>query len=1399
MDISGEAGNFEITLNKTPRYIDTAKCTGCGECADACPVTLPSLFEQRLANRQATYRPYAQAVPGAFSITKKDKSPCTNACPNNVNAHAYVALAGQKKYREALEVITRNLPLPGVIGRICPHPCEDACRRQMVEDSISICKLKRFIADKVDIHDLEIPEIEQRDEKVAVIGAGPSGLTAAAYLARNGVQVTIFEALPAAGGMLKVGIPDYRLPPKVLENEISYITDKLGVEIKYNTRLGKDITFDSLSENGYKSVYIAVGCHKGMELGILGEKTQGVIPGVKLLKEVALGEFKGLHGKVVIVGGGDVAIDAARTALRVGADKVTILYRRTETEMPASNEEIEDAREEGILIDFLVAPKEVVEENGKVSGIKCIKMELGEPDDSGRRRPVPVEGSDYTIDADYIIPAIGQRTDTSFNDDSSGITINRWDQIEVDPITFETDKKGIFAGGDAQTGASIAINAVAAGNEAGISILRYLNGEDLKQGREPVEFAQKDFNKIPEKIKPVPRQIMNKISMEKRLNSFDEVEVGFSEDQALTEANKCLNCMVCCECYECVKACGAGALTLETHLELPETKTFTTGSVILSPGFTAFDPSKFDNYGYANHPNVMTAMEFERILSASGPTAGHLTRMSDHKEPKKIAWFQCVGSRDMNKCDHKYCSSVCCMYALKEAVIAKEHQGDDLDCAIFYMDMRTHGKDFERYYNRAKDQGIRFQRTRVHTVVPMGDTGDLKITYTDDDGKNIEEIFDMIVLSVGLEISPEVVDMAKNLGIELTDGNFAKTTSFKPVETSRKGIFVAGAFQGPKDIPQAVVDSSAAAGEAGALLASARNTLTKIPEVIPETNIVGERPRIGVFVCNCGTNIAGVVNVPEVRDYAATLPYVEYYCDNLYTCSQDTQDTMTQIIKDNKLNRIVVAACTPKTHEPLFQQTLINAGLNKYLFEMTNIRNQASWVHKNSPELATQKAKDLVRMAVAKVALMEPLEEAELQVKPVAMVIGGGLSGMAAAKNLAEQEYEVHLIERDAQLGGQANKLYHTYKDEIIAKELAQLITDVQENERVNIHLNTSLENVEGFVGSFKSELLTDKKTSSLEHGVAIIATGAHGLTPTEYCYGEDERIMTSLDLDKRFIDKDPTLKTLSSAVFIQCVGSREKERPYCSRVCCTHSIDNALELKKQNPDMAIFILYRDIRTYGEREYKYQQAREAGVIFIRYSVDNKPKVTLKDGQVLITARDHVLGRPIEIEADLVTLATAIVPNKDERLANFFKVPLNEDGFFVERHAKLGPSEFATDGVFLCGLAHYPKPIDEAIAHGQAAASRAVTLLARETVHTSGNVASIDPMVCSSCGVCVSICPYSAPAFETSGRFEGTAQINPVLCKGCGLCVASCRSGAIHLKGFDTNQIFAQIFALNEAV
>jgi len=568
---------------------------------------------------------------------------------------------------------------------------------------------------------------------------------------------------------------------------------------------------------------------------------------------------------------------------------------------------------------------------------------------------------------------------------------------------------------------------------------------------------------------------------------------------------------------------------------------------------------------------------------------------------------------------------------------------------------------------------------------------------------------------------------------------------------------------------------------------------------VPEVNVVNERPRIGVFVCRCGTNIAGIVDVPSVAEFAKTLPFVEYATDNLYACSQDTQESISQIIREKNLNRVVVAACTPKTHEPLFQETLVNAGLNKYLFEMSNIRNQDSWVHKSNPELATKKAKDLVRMAVDKAALIAPLKEAELDITPKAMVVGGGISGMAAARSLARQGYEAHIIEKSDRLGGQALNLYRTAKGEDVQKKLAEMVAEIGKNDKIHVHLNSTIASVEGFVGNFKTTLAANGAQEVLEHGVAVLATGGAAYQPTEYAYGTDPRIVTSLELDRKIMAKDPALKSLKSAVFIQCVGSREPERPYCSRVCCTHSVDNAIHLKEMNPDMNVFVLYRDLRTYGERELLYKKARGMGVIFIRFGRDQKPQVKVANGQLFVNVVDHILGRPLELEVDLLTLATAVIPNRDEKLANFFKVPLNADGFFVERHAKLGPSEFATDGVFLCGLAHYPKPIDESVAQGQAAASRAVTLLARKKIFTSGTVAEVDPRMCSQCGVCVSICPYSAPSWTEKGMFAGKAQVNPVLCKGCGLCVASCRSGAIHLKGFDNDQIFAQIFSLREAV
>ena len=843
-------------------------------------------------------------------------------------------------------------------------------------------------------------------------------------------------------------------------------------------------------------------------------------------------------------------------------------------------------------------------------------------------------------------------------------------------------------------------------------------------------------------------------------------------------------------CKICTEFCGVNAID---HTQEDEILELQVGSIILAPGFQPFDPARFDTYAYARLPNVITSMELERILSASGPTMGHLVRPSDHKDAKKIAWLQCVGSRNLNRCDHAYCSSVCCMYAIKEAVIAKEHSGDDLDCAIFYMDMRTHGKDFERYYDDARDKhGVRFIRSRVHTVGPVPGTDDLSIRYTTEAGKALEEAFDLVILSVGLETSPEALELAAKLGVELTEGGFCRTDSFHPVATSREGVYVCGAFQGPKDIPQSVIEASSAAAMAGAALAPARNTLTKTREMPVERSVLGERPRIGVFVCHCGINIGGVVDVRGVCEYARNLPYVEYVTDNLYSCSQDTQETMAAVIEQNNLNRIVVAACTPKTHEPLFQETLINAGLNKYLFEMTNIRNQDSWVHKDNPALATEKAKDLVRMAVAKVALTEPLRETELEINQRALVVGGGISGLVAAKTLSDHGYQVNLVEKTSSLGGQARNLFRTWKGEDVQENLAQLIEALEADDRIRVHLGTALERVEGFVGSFKSTLTSVDGEETVEHGVAVLATGAAEFKPPEYLYGEDPRVLTHLELDRKFIEQDPALKEVKTAVFIQCVGSREPGRPYCSRVCCTHSVESALHLKKLNPDMAVYILYRDIRTYGEREQIYKQARESGIIFIRFSLDRKPHVTAAEAGLKIEVFDPILDSPILLQADLLALASAIVPYEDEKLAQFFKVPRNDDGFFVEAHAKLGPSEFATDGVFLCGNAHYPKPIDEAVAQAQAAASRAVTLLARKTIATSGTVAYVNPLICSSCGVCIDICPYSAPAFVKEGRLAGKAEINPVLCKGCGLCVSSCRSGALNLRGFEEGQIMAMI-------
>jgi heterodisulfide reductase subunit A len=837
-------------------------------------------------------------------------------------------------------------------------------------------------------------------------------------------------------------------------------------------------------------------------------------------------------------------------------------------------------------------------------------------------------------------------------------------------------------------------------------------------------------------------------------------------------------------CKACEKFCPTGAILFDDQ---EKEITLNVGAVVLNTGSQTYDPAVHDTYGYKKSPNIVTSLEFERILSASGPYGGHLVRPSDKKEPEKIAWLQCIGSRDEHLGAKGYCSGVCCTYAVKEAMLAMDHQ-KGLDTAIFYIDIRTVGKDFERYYNRSKDQGVRFIKSKITNIDPLNENGKHLLRYVDSSGKSQAEEFDIVVLSVGLEAPPEIKNTAKTLGISLDKYGFASTYGFQPVQSTKPGVYVCGALQGPKDIPASVIDASAVAGVVGGKLAEARWTQTKTQEIPDEVDIRGEPPRIGAFICCCGTNIAGFVDVPQVVEFAKTLPYVVYAEQNMFSCSQDTQTAITQIIKEKRLNRVMVAACTPKTHEPLFQETLTNAGLNKYLFEMSNIRNQCSWVHKDDMETATAKAKDLIRMAIMKVALHDPLTEPELEVNQAALVIGGGVAGMNAARSLSAQGYKTFIVEKSDKLGGQARHLHETWRRENIQRYLNELIDKVNADDNIETVLKSEIVNVDGFVGNFKTTVKNDKDSRELVHGVTIIATGAHEYKPEQYSYGQDERVITGLEMHQRLI-KSTSLAKVKMAVFIQCVGSRIAERPYCSKVCCTQSLKQALKLKELNSDINVFILYRDMRPYGLREDLYREARTKGITFIRYDDAHSPDVTTDGDDLKVTFRDLVMRRKMEIRPNLLVLASAIVPPKDNSLALFYKLSQNDDGFFAEAHVKLQPNDFATDGVFLCGLAHGPKPIDESIAQAQAAAARAVTILSAMTISVSGTVAQVSPMDCSSCGVCVSICPYSAPRFDEK---SGKAAIEPALCKGCGLCVASCRSGALHLKGFDNSQILEMI-------
>ena len=841
------------------------------------------------------------------------------------------------------------------------------------------------------------------------------------------------------------------------------------------------------------------------------------------------------------------------------------------------------------------------------------------------------------------------------------------------------------------------------------------------------------------------------------------------------------------KCKACEKFCTANAINWEDTEKEFEVKV---GAIILCPGLDRYDPGVRQELGFGRWSNVVSAIQFERILSASGPYMGEVKRPGDNKHPKKIAWIQCVGSRDSHNAN-PWCSSVCCMYATKQAIIAKEHDGD-IEPTIFYMEMRAFGKDFDKYVDHARDElAVRYQRAMISAVREEPDTGNLIMRYANEDGTLVDEIFDMVVLSIGFEPHTKAVEFAKTFGIEPDLYGFAKTTQFKPVETTRSGVYVTGIYQGPKDIPETVIQGSAVAGDAMALLADARGSEVVVKELPPEKEVKGEDARIGVFVCHCGINIAQTVDVEKVVEAAKDLPNVTHAENMLYACSPDSLSRIKELVHEKGLNRVMVASCTPRTHEPLFQEIIRDAGLNKYLFELADIREQCSWCHMGQNEVATEKAINIVRMNIAKVKLFEPVETGSVNVTPGAMIIGGGVAGMTSALSLGDQGFDVHIVEKENKLGGLVNNLYRTLDGSDVQSFINKNIADVEAHPKITVHKGVEVKNTDGFVGNFKSTL-TDG--AGFEHGAIVIATGGIEYKPTEYKYGDNEHVITQRDLEKRLESEVP--RAGEHYVMIQCVGSREEPNNYCSRICCQDAIKNAVAIKEKSPDVQVTILYRDIRTYGLREEYYKKARDLGVLFIRFELERKPEVEITGNILQVNTFDYMLNQNITFKADYVILSTGLRPHPTTaKVGETYKLTINPDGYFLEAHVKLRPVDFPSEGIFVAGLAHAPKNLDETISQALAAAGRAGVLLSHDQLGISGIIAKHDKDICMSCLTCLRVCPFDSPYIDEDGKVSH----NEVKCMGCGICATVCPAKAFQVNNFRDDQIVAMIDSLAENI
>lgn len=1386
--LEGHAGDFTATVRRRPRYVDPLRCTACGDCAAVCPVRVPSEFDAGLSLRTAIFRSYAQAVPGAYAIDRRGRSPCRDACPIHQRAQGYVAMVAQGRYEDAFQVIQRENPFPAICGRVCNHRCEDACSRGLLDGAVNIAALKRFVADWMYARPRQPrPRVAPvHPERVAVIGAGPAGLTAARDLALQGYQVTVFEALPVPGGMMRVGIPEHRLPTAIIEREIADIAD-LGIEIRCNSRVSH---VRDLLETGFEAVFVATGAHRARRLPIPGADLPGALDSMDVLRNARLGFPVPLGRRVLVLGGGNVGFDVARTCVRLGAVEVRVLCPEARDRMPAHPWEIAAAEEEGVRVHPSTAFVRVVERDGRAAGLECKTVRSMRFDEARRLHLDLVEGSEHVLEADTVVFAIGLAPQLDVVSGLPGIQTTPWGSLAVDPLSQATSCPGVFAGGDIATGTAFVVDAIAAGHRAACGIHAFLRGETLEP--EPrVEVAKLEPAEIEARLARgriglQARADVHVLPPEVRRASFIEVDEGLTEEEARIEASRCLACGVCAECLACVVACKREAVD---HAQIEQRETLRIGAVILTPGIEPFDAALAEAYGVGRFANVLTGPQFERLLSASGPTQGHVRRPSDGAEPRRIAFLQCIGSRDQR---HRYCSSVCCMYATKEAILAREHV-PGAECTIYYADLRAFGKGFDAYIERAKRNGVRYVRTRVAALRedPLTRTLSFRV---EENGEVREESADLVVLSVGLTPPQGAAALAAAAGIDLDEYGFARSGPSGPLQTSRPGVFAAGGFRGPKDIPDSVTDGSGAAAAALAVIGTARGTQI-VPKVYPPELTLDPIPRVGVFICHCGSNIAGVVDVKGLAARAKALPGVVVAETSMYTCSADTLARIRQAIVEEHLNRVVVASCTPRTHEPIFREALREAGLNPYLFEMANIRDQCSWVHAGDPAAATEKAGTLIAAAVARAARLQPLHKVPVPMRHEALVIGGGVAGLTAALNLADQGFPVVLVERAPALGGRLRSTLLGWDGGSAVGGIAdELIGRATRHPQITVLTGHRVAASHGTVGNFETTLAGGDGERVVRHGVTIVATGLQEWQPTPYGVGEDPRVVTLSAFEQRLADGawPQAADGPRAVVMLGCAGPWDRMPFYCSRTCCAQSLAAATAFKRAHPEAQVALVVREVRTYGFAEDLYTRARQAGVQVFRYGSEAAPRVERTPETITVAVRDQTLGEEVALEADLLVVSPAQVPSDGAGdLSTIFKVPATQEGFFLEAHVKLRPADFASEGLFLCGGAHYPKPVDEAIAQALAASARAGTLLWRDSLEVGGVVAAVERDRCTTCLTCLRLCAYDAISFDA----DGIAVVEPTRCQGCGLCIAACPGAALSLHHYTREQMLAKIDAL----